>query len=107
VKTARDGFPRKKRCSFGFCQNEVGEGFAQIFCHLFISAFLVNKRSLFPPNLEFRRRKEVVKVVQIRGRGGGDGNLDKIQNDSSFFLGKPSSRVNACIRNVEMRRQRD
>ena len=29
-----------------------GGGPAQIFCHLFISAFLVNKRSLFPPKCQ-------------------------------------------------------
>ena len=32
--------------------NEGGEGPARIFCHLFISAFLVNKRSLFPPKCQ-------------------------------------------------------
>ena len=31
---------------------EGGEGAAQIFCHLFISAFLVNKMSLFPPKCQ-------------------------------------------------------
>ena len=31
--------------------------------------------------------KKVVKVVQIRGRGGGRGNLDKIQKNSYFFSG--------------------
>merc|ERR1712012_226502 len=35
-----------------------GEGFAKIFFHLFIGAFLVNKRSQFPPNIEFQRRKK-------------------------------------------------
>ena len=29
-----------------------GGGAAQIFWHLFISAFLVDKRSLFPPNCQ-------------------------------------------------------
>ena len=38
-------FPEKNCCSFGFCPNKGGGP-----CHLFISAFLVNKRSLFPPN---------------------------------------------------------
>ena len=32
-----------------FVQMRGGEGPARIFCHLFISAFLVNKSSLFPP----------------------------------------------------------
>ena len=45
----RDGFPRTNCWSFGFCPNEGGGGPAQIFRHLFISAFLVNKRGLFPP----------------------------------------------------------
>ena len=30
--------------------------------------------------------KKVVLVVQIRGRGRGQGNLDKIQKNSYFFL---------------------
>ena len=33
------GFAKKNCCSFGFCLNEGG-GPAQIFCHLFIGAFL-------------------------------------------------------------------
>ena len=48
---------KKSCCSYGFCSHEGGEGPAQIFCHLFISAFLVNKSSLFPPyanNLNFK-----------------------------------------------------
>ena len=45
-------FSRKKGCcSFGFCTNEGGSP-APIFCHLFISAFLVNKMSLFPPKCQ-------------------------------------------------------
>ena len=47
----------KNCCSFGFCPNQGG-GAAQIFCHIFISVFLANKRSLFPPksanNLNFK-----------------------------------------------------
>ena len=31
-----------------FVQIRGGEGPAQFFCHLFISAFLVNKRIVFP-----------------------------------------------------------
>ena len=47
------GFPNKSCCSFGFFPNEGGGEFpAQIFWHLFISAFLVNKRSLFPPRCQ-------------------------------------------------------
>ena len=37
-------FTKKSCCSFGFRPNEGGRAF---FCHLFISAFLVNKMSLF------------------------------------------------------------
>ena len=44
---------KKNCCSFGFCANDGwGKGPAQIFCHPFISAFLVNKRSLFPPKCQ-------------------------------------------------------
>ena len=50
----REDIPKKCCCSFGFCPNEgQGEGPAQIFCHLFISVFLVNKRSLFPPKCQY------------------------------------------------------
>ena len=45
-----------------------GETPAQIFWHIGIN-------------------KKVVKVVQIRGKGGGRGNLDKIQKNSYFFSG--------------------
>ena len=31
--------------------------------------------------------KKVLEVIQIRGRGWGGGNLDKIQKNSSFFSG--------------------
>ena len=45
--------PEKCCCSFGFCPNEAGEeGSVQIFCHLFKSAFLVNKMSLLPPKCQ-------------------------------------------------------
>ena len=47
---------------------------------LYIVSLVLNWLS----NLEFRRRKKVVQVVQIGGRGGG-GNLDKIQKNSRFF----------------------
>ena len=40
IITLRDGLKRKNCCSFVYCPNEG---------HLFISAFLINKRSLFPP----------------------------------------------------------
>ena len=42
---------RKNICSFRFCPNEGG-GAAQGFWHLFISAFLVNKSSLFSPKCQ-------------------------------------------------------
>ena len=35
-----------------FVQMSGGEGPAQMFCHLFISAFLVNKGSVFPPKCQ-------------------------------------------------------
>ena len=35
-----------------FVQMRGGGGPAQIFYHLFITAFLVNKRSLFPPKCQ-------------------------------------------------------
>ena len=44
----REKVTKKGCCSFGCYPNEGG-GPAQIFYHLFISAFLVNKSSLFPP----------------------------------------------------------
>ena len=40
----REDIPKKWCCSFGFCPNEGGEGPSRICCHIFISAFLVNKR---------------------------------------------------------------
>ena len=43
---------KKSCCSFGFCPNEGG-GPCPIFFHLFISAFLVNKRSPFPPKCQW------------------------------------------------------
>ena len=42
---------RQKTAVFEFCPNEGG-GAAQFFWHLFISALLVNKRSLFPPKCQ-------------------------------------------------------
>ena len=45
----REGFTKKVAVLFNFVQMKGGEGPAQIFCHFFISAFLVNKRSLFLP----------------------------------------------------------
>ena len=46
-------YHKKSSFSFGFCPHEGGgEGPAQIFWHLFISAFLANKRSLFPPKCQ-------------------------------------------------------
>ena len=46
----REGFTKKVAVLFNFVQMKGGEGPAQIFCHFFISAFLVNKRSLFLQN---------------------------------------------------------
>ena len=43
--TEGEGLLRKKCCSFGFCPNEGGA--AYIFWNLFLSAYLVNERSLF------------------------------------------------------------
>ena len=42
--------PEKSCCSFGFCPNEGG-GLLD-FWHLFITAFFVNKSSLFPPKCQ-------------------------------------------------------
>ena len=77
--TLREGFPKKSSCSFLFCplytnyiywvnfgMGREGETPAQIFWH-----------------------KKVVQVVQIRGRGS-EVNLDKIQKNSYFFIGRPS-----------------
>ena len=51
-KVTKGRYPEKKNCcSFGFCPNEGGGG-AQICWHLFISAFLVNKRGLFLPKCQ-------------------------------------------------------
>ena len=36
--------------------------------------------------IELNIKKKVVQVVQIRGRGRGQGNLDKIQKNNYFFL---------------------
>ena len=48
----RESFPKKRWCSFGFCPNEGGGGTCPFFWHLFISAFYVNKRSLFLPKCQ-------------------------------------------------------
>ena len=45
----KDGFPRKTAILLDFVQMRGEGGPAQIFWHLFISAFLVNKMNLFPP----------------------------------------------------------
>ena len=48
-QSVREGFTKKVAVLLDFVQMRGGgEGPAQIFCHLLISAFLVNKRSLFP-----------------------------------------------------------
>ena len=47
----RDGVPKKIAVLLDFVQMRGG-GPAQIFCPFFISAFLVNKRSLFPPKCQ-------------------------------------------------------
>ena len=51
---------------------------------VYYNVYIVSLVLKWLSNLEFRRRKKVVQVVQIGGRGGG-GNLDKIQKKSSFF----------------------
>ena len=43
------GSRNKTAVLLDFVQMRGGGGPVQIFCHFFISAFLVNKRSLFPP----------------------------------------------------------
>ena len=49
TEVLREGFPKKVAVLLDFVEMRGrGEGPAQIFCHLFISAFLVNERSLFP-----------------------------------------------------------
>ena len=44
--------PKNAAVLLDFVQMRGGEGPAQIFRHLFISAFLVNKRSIFPPKCQ-------------------------------------------------------
>ena len=51
TRSIREGFRKKSRCSFGICLNEGGSP-AQTFCHLFMSAFLGNKRNVFPPKCQ-------------------------------------------------------
>ena len=43
---------RKVAVLLEFVQMRGGEGLANFFCHLFISVFLVDKRSLFPPKCQ-------------------------------------------------------
>ena len=47
-----EGFPEKVAVLLDFVQLRGEEGPAQIFCPLFICAFLVNKWSLFPPKCQ-------------------------------------------------------
>ena len=48
----KDSSQKYMSCSSGFFPNEGGGGCCPIFWHIFISAFLVNKRSLFPPKCQ-------------------------------------------------------
>ena len=45
----REGFTKKLSLLLDFVQMRGRKGPAQNCCHLFISAFLANKRSIFPP----------------------------------------------------------
>ena len=87
-------FPEKSSCSFGFCPNEGGRpcpNFLSTFHKLHILGQFGDEEGGGDPCLNFLahwRSKKVVQVVQIRE--GGRGNLDKIQNNSYFFFGKPS-----------------
>ena len=85
---------KKSSCSFGFCPNEGGEGPAQIFGPLFTNCiYWVNSgmgREGETPAQNFWHigiKQKVVQVVQIRGRVGGRGDLDKIQKNSLFVSG--------------------
>ena len=51
-RSLRDGLPKKVAVLLDFVQLRGGEGPAQIFWHIFISAFLVNKRSFFHPKCQ-------------------------------------------------------
>ena len=53
---------------------------------VYYNVYIVSLVLKWLSNLEFRRRKKVVQVVQIGG-GGEGGNLDKIQKNSSFSSG--------------------
>ena len=48
-QSVREGFTKKVAVLLDFVQMRGGEDPAQIFCHIFISAVLANKMSLFPP----------------------------------------------------------
>ena len=52
VALLRNGFTKKVAALLDFVQMRGGAGAAQNFRHLFISEFLVNKRSLFPPKCQ-------------------------------------------------------
>ena len=53
VTEVRGSFMRKNCCSFGFFPNEgKGGGPGQIFWYIFISEFLLNKMSQFPPKCQ-------------------------------------------------------
>ena len=54
LRSLRDGFTKKNvALLLDFVQMRGGgEGPAQFFCYFFISAFLVNKRSVFPPKCQ-------------------------------------------------------
>ena len=51
IPRSSDGDNKETYIKDNFTKKKV-LGLAQIFCHLFISAFLVNKRSLFPPKCQ-------------------------------------------------------
>ena len=82
----RESFPKKSSCSFGFCPN------LSTFHKLFMLGQFGDGEGggdPWPNFLADWRSKKVVRVVQIRGTGGGE-NLDKIQKNSYFFFGRPS-----------------
>ena len=49
----RDGFTKNAAVLQDFVQMRGGKGPAQILCHLFINAFLANKRNLLPPKCQY------------------------------------------------------
>ena len=74
-----EGFTKKSSCSFGFCSLFTN-------CIYWVNLGLGREGETptkFFGTLAFK--KEAVQVVQIRGRAGGRGNLDKIQKNSYFF----------------------